>query len=184
MKTIITLLLFTATTYASAASFTTVIPTKSSISFISKQMGVAVSGNFTQFNSKISLDPAHPETSKAQIIITLASIDAGSSEANDEVKGKAWFNIKEYPSAIFIASGLKALGANRYQAMGKLTIKGKVHEVVVPFMATPTGANLVLDGSIPISRAAYGIGEGAWADTAIVADDVQVKFHFTLSAAK
>lgn len=184
MKTIIALLLFTATTYAAAASFTTLIPARSSISFVSKQMGVAVTGNFAQFNGQISLDPAHPETGKAQITIMLTSVDAGSTDANDEVKGKAWFNIKEYPSAIFISSGLKALGANRYQAMGKLTIKGKVREIVVPFTAVPAGANLVLDGSIPISRAAYGIGEGAWADTTVVADEVQVKFHFTLSAAK
>jgi polyisoprenoid-binding protein YceI len=114
----------------------------------------------------------------------LNSIDAGSDEANDEVKSKSWFNVKQYPSATFVSSAVKTLGGNRYQAVGKFTIKGKVRDVVVPFTAVPAGESLLLDGSIPISRAAFGIGEGAWADPSVVADDVQVKFHFVLSSAK
>lgn len=184
MKAISALLLLIASAHVSAANFSVVNPSKSNINFVSKQMGVAVTGNFAQFNSQINLDPAHPETGKAQITVMLNSIDAGSAEANDEVKGKAWFNVKEYPGATFVSSAVKALGGNRYQAVGKFTIKGKVRDVIVPFTAVPAGASLLLDGSIPISRAAYGIGEGAWADPSVVADDVQVKFHFMLNSAK
>lgn len=184
MKAISALLLLTASAYVSAANFSVVNPSKSNINFVSKQMGVAVTGNFAQFNSLINLDPAHPEAGKAQITVMLNSIDAGSADANDEVKGRAWFNVKEYPNATFVSSAVKALGGNRYQAVGKFTIKGKVRDVIVPFTAVPAGANLLLDGSIPISRAAYGIGEGAWADPSVVADDVQVKFHFMLNSAK
>jgi polyisoprenoid-binding protein YceI len=184
MKVISTLLLLLASAHVSAANFSVVNAAKSKISFVSKQMGVAVTGNFAQFNSLINLDPAHPETGKAQITVTLNSIDAGSDEANDEVKSKSWFNVKEYPSATFISSAVKALGDNRYQAVGKLTIRGKVRDVVAPFTGVPAGVNLLLDGSIPISRAAFGIGEGAWADPSVVADDIQVKFHFVLSSVK
>ncbi len=184
MKAISALLLLAASACVSAANFSVVNPSKSNINFVSKQMGVAVTGNFAQFNSQISLDPTHPEAGKAQITVMLNSIDAGSGEANDEVKGKVWFNVKEYPNATFVSSAVKALSGNRYQAVGKLTIKGKVRDVIVPFTAVPAGASLLLDGSIPISRAAYGIGEGAWADPSVVADDVQVKFHFMLNLAK
>ncbi|BBP01003.1 YceI family protein [Sulfuriferula nivalis] len=184
MKAISVLLLLLASAHVLAANFSVVNATKSNISFVSKQMGVAVTGNFAQFDSLINLDPAHPEAGKAQITVKLNSIDAGSDEANDEVKSKSWFNVKEYPAATFVSSAVKALGGNRYQAVGKLTIKGKVRDVVVPFTGVLAGANLLLDGSIPISRAAFGIGEGAWADPSVVADDVQVKFHFVLSSVK
>jgi polyisoprenoid-binding protein YceI len=184
MKIISALLLCFASASVSAASFDLVNLPRSNITFVSKQMGVVVTGKFAQFNSQISLDPAHPETGKAQIAVMLNSIDAGSDEANDEVKGKAWFNVQAYPNATFVASTVKALGGNQYQAVGKLTIKGKMRDVIVPFTAVVAGTSLLLDGNIPISRAAYGIGEGAWADTSVVADDVQVKFHFMLNSAK
>lgn len=184
MRAISALCLLIASTAVSAASFDVVNLPKSNIVFVSKQMGVAVTGRFGQFSSQITLDPAHPEIGKAQIAVILKSIDAGSAEANDEVQGKAWFNVKEYPNATFVSSAVKALGGNRYQALGKLTIKGKTRDVVVPFTAVVAGTSLLLDGNIPISRATYGIGEGAWADPSVVADDVQVKFHFMLSSAK
>ena len=184
MKIIAALSLALLTPPVSAATFNTTINKTSSVAFVSKQMGVSVNGGFKKFTSQISLDPAKPEIGTARIDIDLASIDAGSGDANDEVKGKSWFNVKEYPVASFVSSGLKAMSGNRYQSTGKLTIKGKSRDVIVPFTASPAGFNLVLDGSIPISRAQDGIGEGAWADPSVVADEVQVKFHFTLSAGK
>ena len=41
---------------------------------------------------------------------------------------------------------------------------------------------MVLDGSFPLQRLQYNIGEGAWADTATVADEVQVRVHFVLGS--
>ena len=36
-------------------------------------------------------------------------------------------------------------------------------------------------GVLPIKRLAFKIGEGDWADTSMVADDVQVKFKLALN---
>jgi hypothetical protein len=36
-------------------------------------------------------------------------------------------------------------------------------------------------GVFPIKRLGFKIGEGDWADTSMVADDVQVKFKLALS---
>jgi polyisoprenoid-binding protein YceI len=147
-------------------------------------MGVPVEGRFKQFAAQISFDTGKPETGKAQIEIELASIDAGSSDANDEAKGKAWFNIREFPSARFVSGGIKSIGNGRYEATGKMTIKGRTRDVTAPFSAKADGGNLLIDGAIPILRLQYGIGEAAWADTGTVADEVQVRFRFTLAARK
>ena len=182
MKPLLALLLALNALPAMAAVFNAVVPEKSTVSFVAKQMNVPVEGGFRKFSAQISFDPAKPESGKAQIEIDLASIDAGSTEANDEVKGKAWFNTRDYPSAKFVTSGLKSLGGNRYQASGKMTIKGRTRDVVAPFTAKMAGNTLLIDGDIPIPRLQYGVGDGAWADTATVADEVQVRFHLTLSA--
>jgi len=165
-----------------AAEFNAVQPDKSAINFVARQMGVPVDGKFKKYAAQIAFDPAKPEAGKAQIEIDLASIDAGSAEANDEVKGKAWFNTREFPLAKFVAGSVKPLGGSRYEANGKMTIKGKTRDVVAPFSAKVDGGSLLIDGVIPILRLQYGIGDGLWADTATVADEVQVRFRFTLSA--
>jgi polyisoprenoid-binding protein YceI len=169
---------------ASAAEFTAVQLDKSSIAFVSKQMGVPVDGMFKKFSAQLAFDPARPEAGRAQIEIELASIDAGSAEANDEVKGKGWFNTREFPTAKFVSTSVKPLGGNRYEAQGRMTIKGRTRDVAVPFTYRPEGANAVLDGAIPVLRTQFSIGEGVWSDTSTVADEVQVKFHFTAAAAR
>ncbi len=165
-----------------AAEFNVIQPDKSAIGFVARQMGVPVDGKFSKFAARIAFDPARPEQGNAQIEIDLASIDAGSAEANDEVKGKAWFNTREFPAAKFVSGSVKPLGANRYEASGKMTIKGRTRDVVAPFSVKADGNSAVLEGAIPILRLQYGIGDGLWADTATVADEVQVRFRFTLAA--
>ena len=169
---------------ALAAEFNAVQLDRSSVGFVSKQMGVPVEGRFKTFAAQISFDTARPEAGKAQIDIELGSLDAGSSDANDEAKGKAWFNIREFPGARFASSGIKSIGNGRYEAAGKMTIKGKTRDVMVPFSAKIEGGHLLIEGAIPILRLQYGIGEGTWSDTGIVADEVQVRFRFTLAAKK
>jgi polyisoprenoid-binding protein YceI len=54
-------------------------------------------------------------------------------------------------------------------------------DVLVPLTMTQTGAVTVATGVLPIKRLAFKIGDGEWADTSMVADDVQVKFKLSLS---
>jgi diguanylate cyclase (GGDEF)-like protein len=68
--------------------FAVLLPQQSSITFVSKQMGVAVDGRFRKFAARIALDPARPETGTARIDIDLASIDTGSAEADAEVEAE------------------------------------------------------------------------------------------------
>lgn len=167
-----------------AAEFNQVQSDRSQIRFVSKQMGVAVEGSFRKFATQVSFDPAKPGAGRAQIDIDLASIDAGSAEADDEVKSKSWFNTREFPTARFVSTGVRSLGGNRYEVRGQMTIKGRTREVAAPFSYRQDGAAAVLEGSFPLQRLQFGIGDGAWSDTATVADEVQVRFRFTVGAAR
>jgi polyisoprenoid-binding protein YceI len=109
--------------------------------------------------------------------IDLASIDAGSSEANEEVVGRQWFDVKNHPSARFVSTGLKALGGGRYELAGKLTIKGRTRDAVAPLNFKQEGNRGIFAGSLVIKRADFAIGEGPWADFATVANEIPVRFH-------
>jgi polyisoprenoid-binding protein YceI len=168
---------------ASAGEIGPVHLDKSKLTFVSKQMGVPVDGEFRKFSANLVFDPAKPDTGRAQIEIDMASVDAGATETNEEVAGKNWFNVKQFPKATFVSSGVKALGGNRFEVAGKLTIRDKTRDVVAPFTMIPQGAFTQFDGAVTIRRADFGIGQGVWGDFDTVANDVQIRFRL-LAASK
>lgn len=160
-----------------ALEFNQVMTDKSTIGFGYKQMNVPLEGKFKKFAAQINFDPSKPESAQAKFDIDLASIDTGSSDADDEVVGKDWFNVKGYPKAAFVSTGIKSLGNNRFEVQGKLTIKGKTLPVTAPFTFKPEASAAMFDGSLTIKRLDYAIGEGEWADVSTVANEIQIKFH-------
>ncbi len=165
---------------ASAADFSKVQADKSSVTFVSKQMSVPVEGAFKKFSADVHINPAKPEKGSAKVEIDLAGIDAGGEEANDEVKGKAWFDVAAYPKASFVLTSIKAQGGGKYEAAGKLSLKGKTADIHVPCTMKEEKGVLGIDGGFVLKRLDYGIGSGSWGDTSVVADEVQVKFHLVV----
>ena len=179
MKHFLIILLLLAALPALGTEFNVLRPQQSSITFVSKQMGVPMEGNFKKFAAQIVVNPAKPEAGTARIDIDLSSIDTGSSEADEEVAGKAWFDTKKYPAASFASSSISSLGNGRYEALGKMTIKGKTLDIKAPFTLKQDADTLTIDGQFPLKRLDYDIGSGVWSDTDTVANEVQIRFHFT-----
>jgi polyisoprenoid-binding protein YceI len=157
---------------------------KSEITFVSKQMNVPVQGRFRKFTAQIVFDPTKLASSKAGITVELASIDTGSAEANDEVGKKAWFNTSAFPAATFSSSAVTQTGPDRYEARGKLSIKGIGQDVAAPFSAKRAGDVTTYEGGFTLKRLQFKIGEGIWSDTETVADEVQVKFRIVTTGKK
>jgi polyisoprenoid-binding protein YceI len=166
---------------AGAVEYNRLLPEKSSVGFSYQQMGVRMEGRFRKFEARLAFDPARPAAAKASFDVELASVDAGSGDADQELAGKSWFDPRGFPVARFVSSGVQALGGNRYQVAGRLTIKGRSQDVVVPVSLTTTGTTAALDGSFTIRRADFAIGEGSWAQFDVVANDVVVKIHLVVS---
>lgn len=164
-----------------AAAQQKLLPAQSELSFVAKQMGVPVSGQFKRFDAQVSFDAAKLATSKVAFTVDMGSATMGNVEADSALPTLPWFNTPKFPQATFTSSAFKALGAGKYELAGQLSIKGQAREVLVPLTMTQSGAVTVATGVVPIKRLAFKIGEGDWADTSMVADDVQVKFKLALS---
>ncbi|MBI4808276.1 MAG: YceI family protein [Nitrosomonadales bacterium] len=166
---------------ASAVEYTQVMTNESTVTFGYKQMGVALDGKFNKFAAQLAFDPARLAKAQARIDIDVASIDSGSDEGNEEVVGKQWFNAQAFPTANFVSTGLKALGGNRYEASGKLSIKGRTLDVTAPVTFQSAGNKGHFDGAFTIKRLDYAIGEGVWTDVDTVANEIQIKFHLVVN---
>lgn len=150
---------------------------KSSVSAVFKQMNVPVEAKFKRFSAQIDYNSAKPESAKASVDIDIPSFDLGDPDISKEAQKKEWFNGAQFPKASFVSSALKPAGAGRMDVSGKLTIKGKTADVSFPMTVRQEGNTQVFEGTLPIKRLAFNIGEGEWKDTSMVADEVLIKFR-------
>lgn len=185
MKSRILALLILLTPGLAATAERPLIPGKSEIGFTVTQMGVGVSGNFKRFSAKVNLDPAKPDQGSAEIEVDIASISTGEPDADTEALTRPWLDAPGFPKARFKSSALRALGGDRYEVKGLLSLKGKPRELTVPFtLKNQADGTTVASGEFALRRIDFGIGGGEWNEGDLVANEVPVRFHLTLAAAR
>jgi polyisoprenoid-binding protein YceI len=172
-----TLMAATLPTYAQQK----LIPAQSELGFSAKQMGVPMQGSFKKFDAQISFDATKLATSKVGFTVDIASATMGSREVDTELPKATWFNTAKFPQAQFTSTAIKSLGGGQYEVAGKLLIKGQSRDVTVPVSFAQSGSVTVASGVLTIKRLAFNIGDGDWADTSMVADEVQIKFRLGVS---
>lgn len=149
---------------------------KSSVTATFRQMGVGVDASFQKFGARLDYDAAKPEKSKASVEIDIPSFDLGDADYNREVLKKEWFNGAQFPKANFVSTAIRTTAPGKLEVAGKLTIKGKTADVTFPMIVKKDGSATRFEGSLPIRRLAFNIGEGEWKDTSVVADEVTIRF--------
>jgi polyisoprenoid-binding protein YceI len=157
------------------------VSAQSDVAFVTKQMGVPVDGHFKKFDAQVTLDPKKPETGNVAFSVDMLSASMGVPETDSEMPKAAWFNAAKYPQATFQSTSIKGLGGGRFEVAGKLNIKGNARDLVVPVLIVQSGANSTATGSFVLKRLEFKIGEGEWADTTVVANDVTVKIKLVLT---
>lgn len=158
-----------------------VVVDKSEIRFVSKQMGASVEGRFRRWKANVDFRPTDLAKSKANFEIELASIDLASLESEAETRRSVWFDTAKFPLATFTSMAIHSLGGDRYEIAGTLAMKGVAKDIVVPVALRKDAAgNAVAEGQFTLKRLEFRIGEGVWADTDAVANDIVVRVRMVL----
>lgn len=161
-------------TAVSASTAAQVDASKSRITATFTQMNVGVDGRFTRFQGSVKYDAANVAASSADLSIDTASFDIGDEEYNAEVRKKEWLDSKAFPTATFKSTSIRALGPDRFEATGTLALKGKTQTVKAPVTVKTAGGLRSYSGELPISRAAFAMGDAGWNE--VLEDKVIVKF--------
>lgn len=149
--------------------------------FVSKQMGVPVEGRFKSFKlDRLRFDPKKPEGAQLALSIQLKSASLGTPEVEAELAKPEWFDSAKHPDAQFVAQTVRAVGPARFEANGRLSLKGQTRPLTVVFQLQPQGALTLASGQFTLLRSDWKIGSGDWADASLVAHEVQVRFKFPL----
>jgi len=158
---------------------------KSSLEFAVVVEGVAVRGKFKAFGSQIAFctdDLAH---SSAKITIPMDEAKTGLAERDAMLLKPAWFNILDFPQAVFQTTSFVSKGGNKYEAAAKLTLKGVSKDITLPFTLDIKGDTAVMKGETVLKRLAFGVGQGPdFATATPVALDVKVMVNVTARRVK
>ena len=177
----IALLLASASTEAQAPAPAKLLAAQSEIAFQVKQSGVPIDGKFRKFDAQLVLDPKTPQTGSVAVTIDAGSVTVGFAESDAELPRPLWFDASKFPLATFRSSAIQGSGKGRFQATGKLSIKGTDQDVVVPVVITQSGAISSATGEFVVKRLEYKVGDKEWADVSLVANDVKVRFKLVFS---
>jgi polyisoprenoid-binding protein YceI len=158
-----------------------IVPNESSLTFTATQNGAPVTGKFKNFTGAIKFDPDQLSASSVKIVVDMNSITDPYNQLSDTLKTPDWFDSKRFPQAVFESNEFVKTGDKTYQIKGILTIRDKKLPVTPTFTLEEfTQTEARMKGSTIIKRTAFGVGQGEWADTKTVKDDVQIDFTITV----
>lgn len=165
--------------WAAPAPVWTVDKAASKVAFSSSFDGGAFTGSFRRWDSAIRFDPANLAGSSVTATFDMTSAVTGDAGRDEALPQADWFSAKAFPKATFTAKTFKALGGNRYQAVGTLTIRGVTKPLTLPFTLVITGGVAKMNASVGLNRLAFGVGQGEWKTTEVVPGTVTVNISLT-----
>lgn len=167
------------TTSAADAINWKVDPRKSKLGFSGTQTETKFQGSFTRYNAAIEFDPDHLETSHIAVSVDLASATTNDKQRDTALPGKDWFDVAQFPTAKFETSAIHRKGADAYEAVGTLTLRGVSKPLTLPFTLEMNETSAHAKGHADLIRSAFGIGQGPWATDQWVAFNVGVDIDVT-----
>ena len=172
-----------ATATESAARDWQMIEDESSVAFTFRQMGSAVTGQFRDFATDITFDPADLANASVTTEITIDSVDTGNGERDAGITGADWFDTATYPAATFASSSFAHAGGDDYVVTGDLTVRDITETVELPMTITVDGDQATASGTIELDRRTFEVGRGDWASDTAVGYDVILEIEVTAGAA-
>lgn len=154
-------------------------PNESRVVFKYSYEGTPYEGEFKNIDATFDIDPMRPGACEFTVTIPIADISVDSPEVLDYLLDIELFDVDQYPTASFSAENCELQSMNSFIADGSLTIRGQTQAISFPFdfeVEMYDGQpRFHLTSSVTIQRLDYGVGQGYWANTASIPNDVEIE---------
>ena len=178
---LISLLLYGQSVLAAARSWELDAP-HCNVYFSIDHIYAKVRGHFKTIAATVHFDPANLKESRFDVEIQVDSIDTGIDQRDDHLRSPDFFASSSYPLITFTSTAITDAGEGVYQVAGKLTVKGKTHDLVLPLTfagvkdhpATPGKQVAGFNGHLTVDRLALGVGTGRFHKMGLLGKDVEV----------
>jgi polyisoprenoid-binding protein YceI len=157
----------------------TVDKAASSVRFASSFSGAPFSGAFRRWDAKIAFDPKALASSSVEATIDTSSAASGDKDRDQAIPSEDFLAASRFPNATFVARTFKDLGGGRYQAIGKLTLRGVSKPLTLPFTLAITGSEAKMKATLALNRLAFGVGQREWKAVNAIPAAVTVNIDLT-----
>jgi len=120
--------------------------------------------HFGQVDGAITYDPKNVGTSKVEVTIPLAGLNANVEKFNEHLRSADFFDAEKYPTITFKSTKVEAAGDKKLRVFGDLTIKGVTKSVVLDTTINKIGdhpmakrAAAGFDATTTIKRSDFGV---------------------------
>ena len=100
-------------------------------------------GKWMVSDGTVTLDEAKPQNSKVNVTIKVGDIITGVPKLNEHLMGPDFFDVKKFPTAIFISDKVTVTGKNKAIVRGMLTIRDITKPVTLNVTLDKLGPNLI-----------------------------------------
>ncbi|MBC7983787.1 MAG: YceI family protein [Candidatus Obscuribacterales bacterium] len=151
---------------------------KSRVIFKYSFEGKPYQGEFKNVKATFDIDPLKPAACKFTVTIPIKDLSVASAEVKDYLHDVELFDVDQFPTASFKADKCSLKSVNSFVADGTLTIRDKTHPLSFPFKLDIEMAGAQprfhLTSEVTIQRLKFGVGQGYWANTSGVPNDVVI----------
>ena len=153
----------------------------SRVTFTVTKWGFAeVEGRFLDFAGKLLYDAAHPERSRVDWRVRIASVETGAANRDKALQGTEYFDASNHPEMQFVSDRVRQLRAGQLEVQGRLTIRGRSRPLTLQVACGGThvvpgeGTFEIFQTEFTVDRYDYGVVGGSVLGPAI-SRDVHVK---------
>ncbi|HAT8829060.1 TPA: hypothetical protein JBD00_11825 [Legionella pneumophila subsp. pneumophila] len=145
-----------------------------------KHLGFSTQAGKWYASGQLVLDKDNPQQSKVNVTIKVDDIVTGIPELDKHLKGKLFFDTKQFPTATFASNRVEVMGKNKAKVYGMLTLHGVTKPIILNVILNKAGINLLNDretagfsATTSLKRSDYGIK----ALIPEVGDDVEIEIE-------
>ncbi len=119
-------------TTATTSTRWTLDPGHSAVGFSVRHLMITnVRGEFEKFRGEVTYDAAHPEATRIEATIDVASLNTREARRDGDLRSALFFDVENHPEMTFVSKSARAAGDGELEVTGDLTVRGISHEVTL-----------------------------------------------------
>jgi polyisoprenoid-binding protein YceI len=138
-------------------------------------------GRFNDIEASLDFDPENIENSSVEVIINTAGLDINNPEFAEELRGSNWFDVENFPQAVYRTTSFLESNENTFVFEGELTLLGVTAPVTLNVVFNGSGRNFLtrkytlgFSGSANFQRSVFGLSRFT---SFGVGDDIDLEIH-------
>src|SRR5580658_3835375 len=122
----------TTTTTTQTATRWAIDPGHSAVGFSVRHLMITnVRGEFEKFRGDVTYDAAHPEATRIEATIGVASLNTREAKRDADLRSALFFDVENHSEMTFVSKTARAAGDGNLDVMGDLSIRGTTREVTL-----------------------------------------------------